>query len=95
MKADLTVDTTEVRAIASRLGAAGGRVSAGAADAPETVMTPRWATSDAATLASEAFRRQLAEVGGGITATAREMAAATVDYEAADERSAARMRAGA
>jgi hypothetical protein len=93
MKPDLTVDTTEVRATASDLSAAGGRVSAGAADPPEAVTAPRWATCDAAALATEAIRRQLAEVGAGIIATAREIATAALDYEAADDRSAARMRA--
>ena len=95
MKPDLTVDTTEVHAIASDLMAAGGRVSAGAADPPETVPTPHWATSDAAALVTEAIQRQLAEVGAGITAAADEITAAVMDYEAADERSAARMRATA
>jgi hypothetical protein len=95
MKPDLAVDTTEVRVIASDLTATGGRVSAGAADPPETVPAPRWATSDAAALVSEAIRRQLAEVGAGITVAAQEITAAVMDYEAADERSAARMRATA
>jgi hypothetical protein len=95
MKPDLTVDTTEVRAAASDLAAAGGRVSAGAAGTPETVAVPRWATVDAASLAAEAIRRQVAEAGAGIAATAREIVAAVLDYEAADERSATRLRAAA
>jgi hypothetical protein len=93
MTPDLTVDTTEVRATVSDLGAVGEQVSASAADPPEAVMAPRWATSDAAALATEAIMQQLAEVGAGITGTAREIAATVHDYEAADERSATRMRA--
>jgi hypothetical protein len=95
MKPDLTVDTTEVRATASELEAAGIRVSAGAAETPETVAVPRWKASDAAALAAEAIRRQVADAGAGIAAAAREIVAAVVDYEAADERSATRMRAAA
>jgi hypothetical protein len=95
MKPDLTVDTTEVHATASGLSVAGRRLSAGAADPPDTVTAPRWGTSDATALATEAIRRQLAEVGGGITTAAREITTAAADYEAADARSAARMRAAA
>ena len=80
---------------ASDLSATGDRVSAGAAHPPEPVTAPRWATSDATALAAEAIRRQLAEVGAGISATAREIVAAVIDYEAADERSATRMRVAA
>ena len=95
MKPDLTVDTTEVRAAASDLAAAGERVSAGAAGPPDPVPAPRWATTDAGALATEAIRRQLARLGAGITGTAREIDTAAVDYEAADERSATRLRAAA
>jgi hypothetical protein len=95
MKPDLTVDTTEVCTIASDLSAAGGRVSAGATDPPETPPAPRWLTCDAVALATEAIRCQLAELGAGLTTAAREIATAARDYEAADDRSAARMRAAA
>ena len=95
MKPDLTVDTAEMRATASELGVAGDRVSAGAAATPEAVLVPRWASTDAVTLAAEVIRRQVAEAGAGIAATAREIVAAALDYEAADERSATRLRASA
>ena len=95
MTPDLTVDTTEVRAAASDLAAAGERVSADAADPPDPVPAPRWATTDAAALATEAIRRQLAQLGAGITGTAREIGTAAEDYAAADERSATRVRAAA
>jgi hypothetical protein len=95
MNTDLTVDTTEVRATASDLAAAGERVSAGAADPPDPVAGPRWATTNAAALATEAIRRQLAQLRAGIIGTAREIDTAAFDYEAADERSAARLRAAA
>ena len=70
-------------------------MSAGAADTPETVAAPRWATGDATLLAADAIRRQVAEAGAGIAATAREIVAAVLDYEAADQRSATRLRASA
>ena len=95
MKPDLTVDSTEVRAAASDLSAAGRRMSADAMDPPDPVSAPRWATGDATALATEAIRRQLSELGAGITATAREIVAAIMDYDAADERAAVRMRAAA
>jgi hypothetical protein len=95
MKPDLTVDTTEVRAAASDLSAAGRQVSAAAMDPPDPVSAPRWATCDATALAAEAIRRQLSELGVGITVTAREIVAAVLDYDAADERAAVRMRAAA
>jgi hypothetical protein len=95
MKTDLTVESPEVRAIASELAATGHHVSAGVADTPATVAIPRWATSDATSRAADAIRRQLTEIGADITATAREIVAAVLDYEAADERSASRMRAAA
>jgi hypothetical protein len=95
MKPDLTVDTTEVRATASDLSATGRQTSAGAVDPPDPVPAPRWATSDATALATEAIRRQLSELGAGITATAQEIVAAVTDYDAADERAAVRMRAAA
>jgi hypothetical protein len=95
MNPDLAVDTTEVRTTASDLAAAGDRVSAGAVDPPDPVPAPRWATTDAAALATEAIRRQLEQLGAGITATAREILTSTLDYDAADERSATRMRVSA
>jgi Excreted virulence factor EspC, type VII ESX diderm len=95
MNPDLTVDTTEVRATASGLAASGERVSAGAADPPDPVPAPRWATTDAAALATEAIRRQLARLGAGLTGIAREIDTTARDYQAADERSATRLRAAA
>jgi hypothetical protein len=95
MKPDLTVDTTEVRAAASDLGAAGRHMSADAMDPPDPVSAPRWTTSDATALATEAIRRQLSGLGAGISATAQEIVAAVTDYDATDERAAVRMRAAA
>ena len=95
MKPDLSVDTANVRTTASGLAATGERVSAGVAETPATVAVPRWRTSEAASLAADAIRRLLAEAGADITATAREIVAAVADYEAADDRSATRLRAAA
>jgi hypothetical protein len=53
---------------------------------------PGWDTSEAATSAGEAARQRLTVVGAEIAATARQIIAAVVDYEAADERTATRFR---
>jgi hypothetical protein len=90
MSRGLEVEVPEVRRCASGLAGTGARVATGAGRMPEVV--PDWATSDAAASAGEAARRRLAVVGADIAATARQIIAAVVDYEAADERAATRLR---
>ena len=86
----LEVDVPEVRRCASGLADAGGLVAAGAGRTPESA--PGWVTSEAAVAAGEAARHRLTVVGAEIAATARQIIAAVVDYEAADERTATRLR---
>jgi hypothetical protein len=65
-------------------------VAAGAGRTPESV--PGWVTSEAAASAAETARQRLTVVGAEIAATARQIVAAVVDYEAADGRTATRLR---
>jgi hypothetical protein len=90
MSRGLEIEVPEVRRCASGLAGTGARVATGADAIPEFV--PGWATSDAAASAGEAARRRLAVVGADIAATARQIIAAVIDYEAADERAATRLR---
>jgi hypothetical protein len=104
MSRGLEVDVPEVRRCASGLAGTGARVATGAGGMPEAgpdrasgaggmpEVVPDWATSEAAASAGEAARRRLAVVGADIAATARQIIAAVVDYEAADERAATRLR---
>jgi hypothetical protein len=93
MKPDLEVDAHEMRAGASALAGTAARVTSGAAEAPATVAVPRWAASDVAALAADATRGLLAQAGADIAATARQIVAAVVDYEDADDRAASRLQA--
>ncbi|HEV8175326.1 MAG TPA: hypothetical protein VGP91_16930 [Actinoplanes sp.] len=93
MNPDLEVDAHEMRAGASALAGTAARVTSGAAEAPATVAVPRWAASDVAALAADATRGLLAETGADIAATARQIVAAVVDYEDADDRAASRLQA--
>jgi hypothetical protein len=93
MNPDLEVDAEGVRDGASGLADCGARLAADLAGAPTAPVVPRWDTGDAVTLAADAARRQLGALGAGIAQTARGIAAAADDYEAADERAAARLRA--
>jgi hypothetical protein len=92
MSPDLEVDTAAVRAAAESVDDLAARVVAGAAESPQPVAVPRGAAGDAAAEAADAARRELAAVGWAIGATAREIIAAILDYDAADERAAARLR---
>jgi hypothetical protein len=95
MNPDLEVDAHEMRAGASAVAGTAARVTSGAAEAPATATVPRWAASDAASLAADGVRRRLAETGADIAATARQIVAAVVDYEDADNRAASRLRTAA
>jgi hypothetical protein len=92
MNPDLEVDTEELRRAASALTTTAARVTAGAGHAPAAEETPRWVTAGAATLAAEAARQQLAQLGAEIAETARRISAAAADYELADARAATRLR---
>lgn len=92
MNPDLEVDTDDLRRAASALARTADEVSAAAGQAPPAVPTPRWATSDAAALAADAARAQLAQLGTDLAETARQIVAAAAAYEAADARAAGRLR---
>lgn len=90
MDRDFEVDVPAVRGGAAGLTGIGARVAAGVGEAPEPVAG--WAISDAAVTAEYVARHRLAVTGTDIGATARQIIAAVVDYEAADERAATRLR---
>ncbi|NMO56474.1 hypothetical protein HH310_35515 [Actinoplanes sp. TBRC 11911] len=92
MNPDLEVDTGELRRTASEVSATAARVTAATAGEPPRETVPRWVTSDAATLAADAARRHLAQLGTEIDETARRISAAAEEYERADARAATRLR---
>jgi hypothetical protein len=92
MKLDLEIDSAGARECASGVAATGARVTDGVSQTPVPVAAPHWATSDVASLAADATRRRLTAVGADIAETARQIIAATIGYEAADERAANRLR---
>ena len=92
MKPDLDVDTGELGRAASRLAGTGSETTAAASGAPTAPPTPRWRATDAAALAAEAARQQLAQLGADIGETARRVTASAAAYEQADQRAATRLR---
>ena len=92
MNSDLEVDTDDLRRTAAAVAGTATRVTAGTWQEPFVDGTPRWATADAAALAADAAREQLAVLGADIADIARRMVEAAAAYEAADDRAAARLR---
>ncbi|HEY0001355.1 MAG TPA: hypothetical protein VGB74_12930 [Actinoplanes sp.] len=92
MNPDLEIDADDVRRTASDLAGTAARVAAGTEQQPAAETTPRWATADAALLAADAARQQLAVLGTDIAETARRISSAAADYELADARAATRLR---
>jgi hypothetical protein len=92
MNPDLEVDADDLRRTAAAVAAAAAEVTAGTRHEPVPVTTPRWATTDAAALASEAARRQLAMIGADLAETARQITEAAAAYELADARAVTRLR---
>jgi ribosomal silencing factor RsfS len=92
MNPDLEVDASELRRTASAVADTAARVSAAADQQPDIDTTPRWATTDAAMLAAEAARQQMAALADDIAETARQISAAAAAYEEADARAATRLR---
>lgn len=90
MNLDLEVDVPGVRGCASGLAETAARVAGGVGGLPDPV--PGWATSDAVSAVGDVARHRLALVGADIAATAQQIIAAVIDYQAADERVAARLR---
>lgn len=92
MNPDLEVDTDGLRRAAAALDATAAEVSAGTGQQPPAEVTPRWATADAAVLAADAARQQLAQLGADLAETARRITTAAAEYEQADARAATRLR---
>jgi hypothetical protein len=92
MNHEVEIDAGGARACASGVAATGARVTDGVARTPVPVAVPHWATSDAALLAADVARQRLTAIGADIAETARQIVAAVLDYEAADERAATRLR---
>ncbi|MCY1137866.1 hypothetical protein OWR29_07645 [Actinoplanes sp. Pm04-4] len=92
MNPDLEVDTDALRRAASDVAATGAGVAAATAGEPPIPVVPRWTTADAAQLAAEAARGQLALLGADIGETARRVGDCSAAYELADARAVTRLR---
>jgi hypothetical protein len=92
MNPDLEVDTDDLRRAASALAATADETAAGTTSVPAAQLTPRWHTTDAAVLAAEAARQQLAVLGEELAEAARQVAAAAEAYAEADACAATRLR---
>jgi hypothetical protein len=90
MNQDFKIDTDGVRSCASGVSGTGVRVAG--ARAPLPVASPRWAGSDAMDATGEVAQRRVRRVGDEIGDAARQILAAVLDYEDADERAAGRLR---
>ena len=89
---DLKIDTGGVRECAAGITRVGARVVDTAARRPAGVLTPYWAAGDESLLAADAARQRLTRIGDEIAEAARQIVAAVLDYESADERAADRIR---
>ena len=92
MNSDLEVDADDLRRTASAVAGTATRVTAGTRQEPTVDNTPRWTATDAAVLAADSARGQLAVLGADIADTARRILAAVAAYETTDARAAARLR---
>ncbi|MEV4638235.1 hypothetical protein AB0J80_12870 [Actinoplanes sp. NPDC049548] len=89
MRPDLDVDTDGVRAWAAALVTAGSGFHL---PPLPPVPGPRWAVTDAVTVATAAARRTLAAIADDILATGRAASTTADDYDGADDRAAAGLR---
>jgi hypothetical protein len=92
MNPEIEVDTEELRRAASALAGTASEATTSAATPPSIPRTPRWHTTDAATLAVEAAQQQLRQLGADLAETARQVTAAAAAYQEADARAATRLR---
>jgi hypothetical protein len=92
MNPDLEVDTDGLRRAAAALNTTATEVQAGTVHEPPAERTPRWTTAEAAVLAAEAARQQLAQLGADLADTADRIATAAAEYEQADARAATHLR---
>ncbi|MEV6601209.1 hypothetical protein AB0M36_30795 [Actinoplanes sp. NPDC051346] len=89
MTPDFEVDTEGVRAWAAALTTAGGQLRS---DPLPPVPGPHWSATDAGAVAAEAARRTLAAIADDLIIMGRSAEGVVRDYEAADDRVAARLR---
>jgi hypothetical protein len=93
MTSDLTIDAEGVHACAAGLADTAATVRTGLHRSPPLVVTDDgWATAEAGDALVTAAARQLATIGAAIADTADRLHRAATDYEAADDRAAARLR---
>jgi len=92
---ELSVDIAALRDAAGTADGLAAGMSGGLSAEPAQVAVPRWATVDAAGAATETVRHHLLTASADLAATARQIVAAILDYEAADERAAIRLRSAA
>lgn len=92
MNPDFEVDVAALRAAAGDAQELAKRVADDADDLPAPVIVPRWATADAAVLATGEMGSLVGGIAAGIAETADQIVAAVVDYQDADRRAAARLR---
>jgi hypothetical protein len=90
MNRDFKIDPAGVRSCASGLRETGVRVAG--AQAPLPAAGPHWAGSDAVETTGAAAQRRVRRAGDEIEDAARQILAAVLDYEDADDRAAARLR---
>ncbi|GIF41243.1 type VII secretion target [Actinoplanes xinjiangensis] len=91
MNPDFEVDTEGLRQDAAAITALAGRITGAAASAPSADPAPRWATTAATDLATDAARRMTIALGHDTAETASQLRAATEAYQEADARAAARL----
>jgi len=92
MDGELQVDTVALRACVRPLLDLGAEVSAGATCVPAPHTVPRWSACDPATDRAGAARSAMLALAASIAATGQAIEATVADYDAADARSAARLR---
>ena len=94
MPPDLEVDVHQLRRCAADLAGTSGRVASGVAQSPPLVVAGSgWLTAGALIDLAAAADRQFDALAETTAGASRQLTAAVDDYEAADGRAAARLRA--
>ena len=93
MTSDLEVDPDGLRRCSTGFADTAARVRTGLATAPPLGVTaPGWAITGGTDALEAAVRRQFATIADAVTTLGRQVTAAADDYDAADQRSAHRLR---
>jgi hypothetical protein len=93
MNPDFEVDAASLSEDATAVTGFAGRVTGAAGSAPRAVPAPRWATTGATALTTDAAQRLVGLLGQDLAETAERIRTAAAAYEQADARVAARLRA--